>query len=227
MCSEQAQIHTALLSTSPFTITLQLHHPQHRFDRQFLLLENLEASVKNEALFIKLWWRAWSKRKVKQIAHPFCWTLYTPKITSAHKNLRHGGFISTNEMRVAFLFLKSPWYVFHLLKKTQPGSSRRLRRGIWGISGYPASNQSGCALSLHHTLTMTLCDRRYNVISPVPRVWGWWWRLLGSSLLASDSLDRRGEKKKERKQLSLMVYGVFHTTWRSLSLFTALQCNKN
>lgn len=116
MCSEQAQIHMALLSTSPFTITLQLHHPQHRFDRQFLLLENLEASVKNEALFIKLWWQAWSKRKVKQIEHPFCWTPYTPNITSAHKNLRHGGFISTNEIRVAFLFLKSPWNVFHLLK---------------------------------------------------------------------------------------------------------------
>lgn len=81
-------------------------------------------------------------------------------------------------------------------------------------SGSPASHQSCCVCSLHHTLTVTLCDSRYNVISPVPGVSGWWWRLLGSALLAGDSHDR----KRKKKCLSVMISGIFHTDWRSLSL---------
>lgn len=43
VCAEQAHWYSAL-HLSPFTIALQFHHPRRRFDRQFLLLENLEGA---------------------------------------------------------------------------------------------------------------------------------------------------------------------------------------
>lgn len=43
-CWTTTRLHIALLNTSPLTIALQFHHPWCRFDRQFLLLENLEGA---------------------------------------------------------------------------------------------------------------------------------------------------------------------------------------
>lgn len=127
----------------------------------------------------------------------------------AHRISRHRGFVSTNEMRAVSLFLKSLWNVSHLLE-LRLGCSRGPRWSVWGISGSPASHQSCDVLYLHHTLTGTLCDSWYNVISPVPGVWGRWWRLLGPALLASDSRDRR------KKCLGMTISGIFHMARRSL-----------
>lgn len=137
--------------------------------------------------------------------------LPTLTATSAHGVLRHRGFVGTNEMREVFLYLKSLWNVSHLLE-LQFGSSRGLRRSVWGILGLQHHTRADVC-RLQHTLTVSLCDSWYNVISSVPRVSdddGDFWVML--CLLATAMTG------KKIKLLSMMISGIFHTTRRSLRL---------
>lgn len=65
-------------------------------------------------------------------------------------------------------------------------------RYFW-VPGIVSGRDACDALCRRHTLTVTLCDSRYNVISPVPGVdHGDFWALL---CLPATAVKEGGEKK--------------------------------
>lgn len=122
----------------------------------------------------------------------------------------HGRFVSTNEAGAAPLCLKSLWNLLHSLERRPVFFGRRLRRGIWGISGYSALDS--CDAPSWQWLCLT-ADIMWFLPSPGSRADdGDFWGLPCSPATAVT------ESGGEKNPLELMIGGISHTTWRSLSL---------
>lgn len=115
-------------------------------------------------------------------------------------------------MREVFLYLKSLWNVSHLLE-LQLGSSRgaemRRREVFLGLQHH--TRAAVCSLST--TPWQWLCvtaDIMWFLLSPGSQADdGDFWALLCSPATAMT---------ERKKCLSVMISGIFHTAWRSLSL---------